>query len=543
MANREKKTTLPKSSDKFNLFSFMKAKRWPIILLVIVLIVGVVSASLTVAYREVMDSSILVDNSGNTEDDDGVLDDDIATRPEEQAQYMNVLLCGIDYKENTSRGKLTDVMMIIHMDFVNGTVDILQMPRDTYIGRDYSTGKLNAIYGSSQNGGIENLARRLNTMLKISLDYYIMLDMDGFEDIVDAIGGVTVDSPYAFTLEGVTITKGVQTLNGREASKFVRERHTYAAGDLTRMKMQQIFLKAFVQKCLSLGKSEMLKLAPKVFEYLTTDMSLNKALSLYQNFSGMGLEDMQFHSCEVTSFTDSYDSLSKLSIHVKPLADTLNTYFRENGEKIAWTELEIYEYDTRYSYEGEQNEYVRDPNSPYIYSPSRKNNTTSQSSSGTVTQESSSDTSSETTSETSSASSTGTSSETSSQTSSAASSQTTTSETSSETSSEISSATSSHTSSETSAETSSETSSATSSQTSSDASSEASSASSSQASSDTSSQASAQTSSSSVSSDTSSQASSVVESQSGSETSSAVESSSAAPVSDDPEQFEWEDAA
>lgn len=350
----------PEMTQKFGIVAFFKEKRWARILIILIVVLALVGTGVGLAYRHVMYKPVLSDTD-TTEDDDGVLDDELATKPELQKKYMNVLLCGVDYKENTARGKLTDVMMVIHLDFEQQTVDILQLPRDTYIGRDYSTGKLNAIYGARTNGGIENLARKISRMLKVPLDYYVMVDMDGFEDIVDSIGGVTVDSPYAFKLEGVSIVKGVQTLNGRAANKFVRERHAYADGDLTRMRMQQIFVKALAKKVLGLGKTEIVKLAPKVFQYLSTDMTLNRALEFYHQFSGMTLESMQFHSCEVSAFTDPYDRLSKLSIHVRPLADTLNVYFREGGETVNWTELEMVEYVTNYSYDGEQNQYAKEP--------------------------------------------------------------------------------------------------------------------------------------------------------------------------------------
>lgn len=409
MADQSKKRSAPDAAgEKLGFWTFLKTKCWARVLLIVVLVLALGISGVVIAYHEVMDTSILVDGDNNTEDDDGVLDDDIATKPEEKEQYMNILLCGIDYKENTGRGKLTDVMMVIHLDFVNQTVDILQVPRDSYIGRDYSTGKLNAIYGSSSNGGIENLARKINSMLQIPLDYYVILDMDGFEDIVDSIGGVTVDSPYSFTLEGITIVKGVQMLDGKAANKFVRERHAYAAGDLTRMKMQQIFLNALVKKCLSLGSTEIVKLAPKVFQYLTTDMTLNQALSLYQMFSGMTLDSMQFHSCEVSSFTDSYDGLSKLSIHARPLADLLNEYFRENGETVNWTELGILEYVTNYSYDGVQNQYQKEGNSEKLYTSSTVQNSRPAVSNETSSEQTSSETenSSTLTSDTSSESTT-----------------------------------------------------------------------------------------------------------------------------------------
>lgn len=342
-----------------DIWNFIKARRWLQILLIVILALLVIGAGCVLAYNQVMNSNLLTDKE-NTGSDDGILDEEIATTPEEKEQFMNVLLCGIDYKKNTGRAKLTDVMMVVHMDFVNKTVDILQLPRDTYIGPEYPTGKLNAVYGASQNGGIENVARKINQMLNVPLDYYVMMDMNGFEDIVDSIGGVMVDSPYSFTLEGVTIVEGVQTLDGRAASKFVRERHSYAAGDLTRMKMQQIFMKAFMEKCLSLGNTEILKLAPTIFEYLSTDMTFQQALDLYNIFSDIRLDAVEFHSCDVTGFYDPYDRLAKLSIHAKPLADVLNEHFRENGETVNWTELGILEYVTDYPYEGEQSQYQKE---------------------------------------------------------------------------------------------------------------------------------------------------------------------------------------
>ncbi len=347
-------------TKKLTFFGYLKVKRWARLLLICVLVLCLAGSGLAIACDQIMNQEILVDSENNSGSDDGKIDSSLKHTEEETDKYLNILLCGVDYQENTARAKLTDVMMVIHLDYVNQTADVLQLPRDSYIGTDYTTGKLNAIYGAQTNGGIENLARKINRMLKLPLDYYVVLNMDGFEAIVDSIGGVTVDSPYSFTLEGVTIVKGIQTLDGRAANKFVRERHAYAAGDLTRMKMQQIFLKAFVTKCLSLSKSEILKLAPQVFNYLTTDMTLSTALDIYSSLSGLKSENLSFHSCEVTAFDDPYDGLSKLSLHAKPLADLLNDYFRENGEKVNWTELEILEYDTSYAYEGEQEQYQKD---------------------------------------------------------------------------------------------------------------------------------------------------------------------------------------
>src|SRR5699024_10159884 len=108
-----------------------------------------------------------------------------------------------------SRGKLTDVIMVVQIDLETGSVSALQIPRDTWVGTNVSeTGKINAVYGLS---GIDGLAEVIYDRLLIPIDHYVTVDMDGFIAIVDAIGGVTITIDETFTLEGVTFTPGTHT--------------------------------------------------------------------------------------------------------------------------------------------------------------------------------------------------------------------------------------------------------------------------------------------------------------------------------------------
>lgn len=278
-------------------------------------------------------------NSG----DDGKIDQDIVTPTDIKKKCVNFLICGIDYAEGTGRAKLTDVIMVASFDIEGKSVNVLQIPRDTYVGDDYPTGKINAIYGQSKNGGVEGLARRINKMFDITIDHYVTLNMDGFITIVDKIGGVEVDVPQAFELEGVTIKKGLQVLDGIHAEKFVRERKIYAAGDLERNRMQQLFLKALINKVFAMPKSQIVSLAPILMKEITTDLTLADMLGFYSKLMNVDKDNgIRFHQLPVVS---GY-SRSVLIPKRQETADILNEYFRPYTEKVPADKLGIYELGT-----------------------------------------------------------------------------------------------------------------------------------------------------------------------------------------------------
>lgn len=309
----------------------------------VLLIVGSVVA---VGYVYLMNSKIFTIDDPQA----GSIDSSIVSPKKVQKKSVNVLVCGIDYLEGGSRAKLTDVIMVANMDFINKKVNILQIPRDTFIGNEYSTGKINAIYSSPENGGITGLANKINNMFLIPIDYYATINMTGFRGIVNAVGGVEVDSPVAFTLEGVTIQKGKQKLNGKQADRFVRNRKGagYAAGDLMRNQMQQIFLKALMEKMFALNFKDIAAMAPTIIKDVSTDMTLNQMLEFYKQVSAMGSKSVNFHTLEVSgAYNGSY---SVVSLHAKPTADMLNENFRAHSKKYTWEELGITELVTDYPY-------------------------------------------------------------------------------------------------------------------------------------------------------------------------------------------------
>lgn len=307
----------------------------------------IASVSLT-GYVYLMNTSFLI-NKESDEAGSGHLDKELQTPKPIQKKCVNFLVCGIDYAEGSNRGKLTDMIMLVSFDIDSKKINVLRIPRDSYIGSDYPTGKINAIYGQRENGGIEGLARRINSQMKLPIDHYITVNMDGFKHIVDAIGGVTVDVPKRIDLEGVVIEKGVQTLNGLQAERFVRVRKIFSNGDFGRIEMQNVFMKAMIEKIFSMEKSQIVKLAPSLIKEVTTDLTLNEALGFYEKLIEVDrTAGIKFFTVETASADKN--GLSVQSIKEKQLADLLNEYFRPYSEKVSAEGLSVIELITDYEY-------------------------------------------------------------------------------------------------------------------------------------------------------------------------------------------------
>jgi len=301
--------------------------------------VVIVISLLGVGAAFALNSRVLKNTDVNS-GDDGLVDSDIVTPPEVKEKCVNVLVAGIDYLEGTTRGKLTDVIMLVSFDIEAKKVNVLQIPRDTYIGEDYPTGKINAIYGRSENGGIEGLVRRVNKTLNVTIDHYVTLDMDGFKSIVDKIGGVEVDVPKTLNMGDMIIKKGVQVLDGAHAERFVRERHSYKNQDLGRIEMQQVFMKALINKIFAMPKTKVASLAPIIIKDVTTDLTLSQMLGYYNELVKVDTgSSINFHVIPIVGARGN----TILSIKKYETADLLNTYFRPYTSKQTADQLGVLE--------------------------------------------------------------------------------------------------------------------------------------------------------------------------------------------------------
>lgn len=165
-------------------------------------------------------------------------------------ERLNVLLLGIDSRDDTSATKNTDTMIVLSLDPVNKTGAMLSIPRDVYIDRPgVFTDKINAAYAF---GGYDLARRVVEDLLGIRLNAYALVDFDAFTKIVDSVGGVVIDvkrpvrdESYPtpdYGVERVDITAGPQLMDGQTALRFARSRHD--TNDYSRAQRQQLVLSA-----------------------------------------------------------------------------------------------------------------------------------------------------------------------------------------------------------------------------------------------------------------------------------------------------------
>lgn len=218
-------------------------------------------------------------------------------------------------------GYRTDVIFVVNYNSATNKVKIVSVPRDTkvtwsdrqnqklqeYKGKSISVTKLNEM---TTYGGIDHIRDftidEIQNLLGIEVDHYVIVTLDAFRQIVDAVGGVEVDVPvhkgsglhyddYAQGLH-IHLDPGPQLLDGAQAEGLVRYRQGYAEGDVGRIKTQQLFLNAFAKRLLSPDIiTKLPKIVPIIFSSIKTDMPLSEIPQYYDYLKNIPLEELSFN--------------------------------------------------------------------------------------------------------------------------------------------------------------------------------------------------------------------------------------------------------
>ena len=159
-----------------------------------------------------------------------------------------------------------DTIMVLTYDAEEQTAGLVSIPRDTLVDRRFP--KINAVY----HDGVEALRDEVSQLLGIPIDYYICVDVEGFVQVVDAVGGIDFDVPihmaYDDPLQNLHIhfEPGMQHINGKEALAICRLRNNsdgtmaYPDSDIGRTRTQQQILTSIAKK--------LLENPQKVLEYI-----------------------------------------------------------------------------------------------------------------------------------------------------------------------------------------------------------------------------------------------------------------------------------
>ena len=256
---------------------------------------------------------------------------------------FNVYVTGIDTYGSVNTVSRSDVNLIVTVNPKTKQILMTSIPRDCEIELDRN-GKMDklthtGIYGTSETiNTIENF-------LDMQINYYARTNFSGITNIIDALGGITVESDYSFeTLHGnYQIKKGKNEMDGDMALCFVRERYALPNGDFDRGKNQQKVLKAMMDKAMSpkiiTNFNNILSAIEGSFE---TDMSSNEIKSLI-NMQLNDMADWSIHDVQVQGkgyMTTKTYSMRGSEVYVmkpdkdqvKKIAELINSV--EEGKKI-----------------------------------------------------------------------------------------------------------------------------------------------------------------------------------------------------------------
>ncbi|MDO5634667.1 MAG: LCP family protein [Micrococcus sp.] len=173
---------------------------------------------------------------------------------------VNILLLGADSGNLDADSEISsirqvgrsDTMMWVHIPGNRQNIRVMSIMRDTWVPvPGYGDRKVNAAFAL---GGVPLAVRTVENMFQARIDHVVAVDMVGFRDLVNSLGGVTVNNPRTFTSGhqgGTTFEAGQITLTGEQALAFARERYAFNDGDYSRVANQQRLVKAIIDKALS----------------------------------------------------------------------------------------------------------------------------------------------------------------------------------------------------------------------------------------------------------------------------------------------------
>ena len=236
------------------------------------------------------------ENTGNAENAENT--ESLNAHWERKEGFYTILVSGVDDGNGGS-----DTNILVAVDTVGGHIYGASIPRDTKAIVNGKAHKINYAYNS---GGMSGLAEVVSQQLGIPVDYTVLVNLKGFQALVDAIGGIDFNVPvnmdYDDPVQNLEIhfSKGMQHLNGAQALKVVRFRHNndgsgYGSEDIGRMETQQKFLKAVAKKMLSLSSLDKLDDYVKIFHsYVDTDLTVGNLAWLGGQVIRMGSDNVDF---------------------------------------------------------------------------------------------------------------------------------------------------------------------------------------------------------------------------------------------------------
>lgn len=219
-----------------------------------------------------------------------------------------------------------DTMMVLKYDTQLKKINILSIPRDTFIGDDIKTAtprnKINAIYAiypprvkrivdfvnkitmrNHRGPNVKRVLKIVNNITGLDIRYYILINTTGLIKMVNSIGGIDFNVPMTIDLDGTHLEAGFQKLTGEQVSQLSRFRHNedgstypeaYGIQDFGRMHTQRDLMKAFAQQIIQFKNIAKINQVVDTFrENVNTNLDFNALKEYLPSLIQMNMQQIR----------------------------------------------------------------------------------------------------------------------------------------------------------------------------------------------------------------------------------------------------------
>jgi LCP family protein required for cell wall assembly len=264
---------------------------------------------------------------------------------------LNILLIGSDSRDPDAKVNVqsewrADTIIVMHIPADHSQAYLVSIPRDLYVrvptgaNAGCATGERHKINAAFALGGMPRAVRTVECMTDVRLDHVMAIDFGGFKEVTDALGGV--DLKVERTIKSIhkpfrTFSKGDAVhMNGDEALDWIRQRKQFPDGDFARMRHQQEFLKALMDKAASTGTLSNPSKLNNFLKATTSAVTVDEGFSLVDmavQFRNLRGENLHF----ITSPHNGSETINGESVVVADREKALALYQAMASDELgAW---------------------------------------------------------------------------------------------------------------------------------------------------------------------------------------------------------------
>ena len=232
------------------------------------------------------------------------IETEIETEETNIEKAFNIYISGIDVAGSISTNSRSDVNIIKKVNPATKKILLTTTPRDYYVQIPGVSGEARDKLTHAGIYGVDRSMATLENIYDIDISYFARVNFTSLITIVDALGGVNVESEYEFEAGGYSFKKGMNHLNGEQALAFARERYSFKDGDNQRGKNQEAILKAILERIMF---PDILFQANEILDNVADCVETNMTRDEMVKFINMQLSERAAWEIETTAATGSGD--------------------------------------------------------------------------------------------------------------------------------------------------------------------------------------------------------------------------------------------